>query len=846
MLIVPSMANPSNESGRGEKVSSTLTLVAAPITVTPEPAQTAQPEINSSSFLRILDLKTIQDNSNTAGLQYNTVIDKKNFTASQKKLSAALLMRTTASDGSQASSTTMSSGKPVYVYVYMKPGYSTHNIDSFVSEVPNRDEDNHIAVAWVDAQNLETVASLEGVRLIREVIPPVVNIGSVTTEGDTIHKTTNVRSTYGYTGAGMKIGIISDGVDNLAAAQATGDLPADVTVLSNTQGGDEGTAMLEIVHDMVPDAKLYFHDHGSNRVAFNAAIDALVADGCTVICDDIGWFDEPYFEDGIIASHVKNVLSGNNIIYVSSAGNMANGHYQGDFYSYQGSTENDFSRGTNASFHSLYIAIPPYSYAKIFLEWNDQFGYSGNDYDLYLTEMKVPLTFGDLGVGEDYQSGSGNPYENITCINLGSSTKNARIDVEKFSGVSKTLKLYIWGNPIKPVGTLSPYISPINLVASNSIFGHPAVPDVISVAAAPASSPSTIEPFSSRGPVIITYPSPEIRQKPDISGVDGVNVTGVGDFGSPFWGTSASAPHIAAIVAQYWGAHPAKTPAQVRSALYSSAINLGAPEWDPIFGYGRADAFALNGGKTSTLMSGVYRPGAGFYLKMDSSSTWNPSTDTYLAWDNAANDLPVAGDWNNDGRTETGVYRPGAGFYLKMDSTSTWNPSTDTYLAWDNAVNDRPIAGDWNNDGITETGVYRPGAGFYLKMDSTSTWNPSTDTYLAWDNAVNDRPIAGDWNNDGITETGVYRPGAGFYLKMDGSGTWNPSTDTYLAWDNAANDRPIAGDWNDDGITGTGVYRPGAGFYLKMDGNGTWNPSTDVFLDWDNANGDVPIAGIFG
>ena len=49
----------------------------------------------------------------------------------------------------------------------------------------------------------------------------------------------------------------------------------------------------------------------------------------------------------------------------------------------------------------------------------------------------------------------------------------------------------------------------------------------------------------------------------------------------------------------------------------------------------------------------------------------------YLAWDNAAGDLPIAGDWNADGRTETGVYRPGAGFYLKMDNGSTWNPSTD-------------------------------------------------------------------------------------------------------------------------------------------------------------------------
>jgi hypothetical protein len=91
--------------------------------------------------------------------------------------------------------------------------------------------------------------------------------------------------------------------------------------------------------------------------------------------------------------------------------------------------------------------------------------------------------------------------------------------------------------------------------------------------------------------------------------------------------------------------------------------------------------------------TGVYRPGIGFYLKMDNGSTWNPSTDVYLAWDNAAGDLPIAGDWNADGRSETGVYRHGVGFYLKMDNSSNWTPPTDKYLAWDNAADDLPIAG---------------------------------------------------------------------------------------------------------------------------------------------------------
>jgi hypothetical protein len=222
-------------------------------------------------------------------------------------------------------------------------------------------------------------------------------------------------------------------------------------------------------------------------------------------------------------------------------------------------------------------------------------------------------------------------------------------------------------------------------------------------------------------------------------------------------------------------------------------------QWYYSFGFSRG--VNLNENLKSSNLSitsqkiGVYRPGVGFYLKMDNGNTWNPSTDQYLAWDNAVVDRPIAGDWNMDGRAETGVYRPGVGFYLKMDNGSTWTPSTDVYLAWDNAAVDRPIAGDWNMDGRAETGVYRPGVGFYLKMDNGSTWTPSTEVYLAWDNAAVDRPIAGDWNADGRAETGVYRPGVGFYLKMDNGSTWNPSTDKYLAWDNAVGDLPIAGNF---------------------------------------------------
>ncbi len=186
----------------------------------------------------------------------------------------------------------------VYVYVYLRSNVPTNRIDSYALEVTDRDEKNHLAVAWIAVNRLEALASLDGVRVIRTVVPPVVYTGSVVTEGDAIHRASDVRVAYGQSGEGIKVGIISNGVRARATAQTSGDLPLDgsgLSVLSDVVGGEEGTAMLEIVHDMVPDADLYFHDCGINTAAFNAAIDSLVTEGCNVICDDIGWITQPFF-----------------------------------------------------------------------------------------------------------------------------------------------------------------------------------------------------------------------------------------------------------------------------------------------------------------------------------------------------------------------------------------------------------------------------------------------------------------------------------------------------------------------------------------------------------------------
>lgn len=215
----------------------------------------------------------------------------------------------------------------------------------------------------------------------------------------------------------MKVGVISNGVNNWQIARDTGDHPSTIHIL-NTSTGDEGTAMLEIVRDMAPGADLYFHDCGSDVYTFMDAIDKLVAAGCTVIVDDINWKYEPFYEDGDVGSHINEILSSNHVIYVSSAGNTANKHYAGAFLD-NGNHYHDFSGGENRSFVFTLNRIAD---ATVVLQWNDRFTASDNNYDLYLYDKNTGQL---LAYSNNSQTGTQDPLEVLGYENPGKTPLDA-------------------------------------------------------------------------------------------------------------------------------------------------------------------------------------------------------------------------------------------------------------------------------------------------------------------------------------------------------------------------------------------------------------------------------------
>ena len=166
--------------------------------------------------------------------------------------------------------------------------------------------------------------------------------GFVTSQGVKAMNADQVQTELGLNGEGVKIGVLSDSYNYLGGATSdmtSGDLPFDgVIVLEEINealnqgdpGIDEGRAMLQIIHDVAPGAKLYFHSAFNGESNFAAGIVKLAEAGCNIIVDDVYYFDEPMFQDGIITQAVDQVYD-MGVAYFSAAGNFARQSWAGAF-----------------------------------------------------------------------------------------------------------------------------------------------------------------------------------------------------------------------------------------------------------------------------------------------------------------------------------------------------------------------------------------------------------------------------------------------------------------------------------------------------------------------------------
>jgi hypothetical protein len=480
--------------------------------------------------------------------------------------------------------------------------------------------------ADVPVDSLEVLAEHPDVQAIVSAEGATTNVGALTSQGYITHAANPVVNS-GINGSGVKVGVLSDSASatRVAALIASGDLPASTLVLPGQDGSpgtDEGTAMMEIIHDLAPGAQLFFATAFTGSAQFAQNIrDLRNVYHCDVIVDDVTYFAEGAFQDGLIAQAVNDVVA-DGALYFSSAANSGNltsgtsGTWEGDFLDGGPVSSPILNLGETGDFHNFRTVAAPQNYdvltaisSVISLKWSDPLGGSSNDYDLFIlnstgTTVKGFSAAAQIGTQDPLEiigqgANCGTPSALGYCPSAGD-----RIVVVLYSGQTRALR----------VDTNRGRLS---IATTGSTFGHNAGVSTVSVAATfwnsgrAGTKPFTgfanrIETFSSDGPRKIFF-NPDgtsitpgnllfstnggiTLQKPDVTAADGVSAKTPGF--TPFYGTSAAAPHAAAIAALVKSAKPSLTNAQIYNILTSTALDNMAVGIDRDSGYGIVMALA--------------------------------------------------------------------------------------------------------------------------------------------------------------------------------------------------------------------------------------------------------------
>jgi hypothetical protein len=520
----------------------------------------------------------------------------------------------------------------------------------------------HTFTASVPVAALQRIAGIAGVQAVTDVLTPMtaswgsgagisaINStcpqGVKVSEGDVQLRANLARSAYGVNGAGVKVGILSDSFNTWAAApthaatdSASGDLPGAGNTCGFTTpvqliddsvlGEDEGRGMAQIVHDLAPGAALAFASAFTGELGFAANILALKAAGAKVIVDDVTYFDEPFFQDGPVAAAV-NTVTGAGATYFSSAANnniLSGGNAIGSFetpaFHDSGSCPAGaplyatHCEGFNGSTDNTYgITVPNGRTLRVDIQWAQPWFGVTTDNDAYLTSSGGVL----LAKSEYFNvSTSKTPFEFIGWTNSTGTAQNVNLSINRYSGVgggdtaTPRLKLIFVENGAQDVVPTEYTSSTGGNTVGPSIFGHNGGANTMSTAAVPYNNSAAPESYSSRGPLSLYYspvngivPAPilgaaQVLNKPDIAATDGGANTFFGSFSGGVWrfyGTSAAAPHAAAVAALELQAKPTATVAQVKNAQTSTARAIGAFT-HPAVGAGLLDAKAAVG-KLST------------------------------------------------------------------------------------------------------------------------------------------------------------------------------------------------------------------------------------------------------
>ena len=188
-------------------------------------------------------------------------------------------------------------------------------------------------------------------------------------------------------------------------------------------------------------------------------------------------------------------------------------------------------------------------------------------------------------------------------------------------------------------------------------------------------------------------------------------------------------------------------------------------------------------------------------------------------------DVHVTGDWDGNGTKTAGIVRAVGGnwvWYLR-NSNSTGGADVPAFAYGkpfatpDSDDGDLPIAGDWNGDGKDGPGVVRLRYGSvaprWLLRDVTTSGIAQNN--FAYGSAYDTDFVTGDWDGSGTDTPGLFRAYQNDrpYWLLRNANSSGPAQSQFQFGSTTQAEAPVAGDWNGDGTAGIGLLRYENGRY---------------------------------
>ncbi len=514
------------------------------------------------------------------------------------------------------------------------------------------------SVPLADLRELATVPGLASVRPVRAPVLrelPEACRGSVVSEGITQLRVEAARAKIEEElaeapreGEGLTVGVLSDSYNQATEAASGGQIatkaPDDIITqdlpgIENSCAGegtpvlalqpykfaegqepplDEGRAMLQIVHDVVPKAKLAFTSAFNGEFAFAEGIEKLAApegEGgaeANVIVDDVGYFEEPFFQNGPVAVAIEKVVA-EGVTYLTAAGNDNLFDAEGnEIASWEAPAFRDSGdcpaavrvlSGINASHcmdfdpsarvdRTFGIKVEPGEVLTVDLQWAEAWEDVHTNLDAFLLDAEGRLL--TLATERNLKPPR-KPVEVLQWENSSSAERTVQLVINRRSGLSPRLKFILLENGGGVSATEYPRSGGGDVVGP-AVYGHAGAAAAITLGAVRFNK-ATEEPerYSSRGPVT-HYFGPyqgstpaaalggaEVISKPDAAATDCGRTTFFAVQAQPsiwrFCGTSAAAPHAAGLAALAIEAGKASgqpvTPQDIAAALTGTGVPVG-------------------------------------------------------------------------------------------------------------------------------------------------------------------------------------------------------------------------------------------------------------------------------